>query len=282
MHRQDGEGAHDDQQGNGVENAADIMQDLLEDRDDAESGSGGEDSATETSHGHAESPVDMSNDVTAADRLLEWFDVVVWGGDLNYRVTGDRGTVDALLKVGDIRPLLAMDQLRGAMATGASFKGLTEGQIQFLPTYKFDKACDDFDTSAKQRVPSWTDRILYKPDAGGSSSGGGGGGGGAAAAAAAARPVHGEGERTPPASGSLAAHATPSKPDATSTAAATAADAKVNLLSYGSVQNLRTSDHRPVQASFLVHLDLDDEHGKDPKHHPDGVGLASSQVCSVM
>ena len=37
--------------------------------------------------------VDMSDDTAAAQRLLEWFDVVVWGGDLNYRLDADRATV---------------------------------------------------------------------------------------------------------------------------------------------------------------------------------------------
>ena len=37
-----------------------------------------------------------------------------------------------------------------------------EGPLHFRPTYKFDKNSDDYDTSAKHRVPAWTDRILYK------------------------------------------------------------------------------------------------------------------------
>ena len=40
----------------------------------------------------------------------------------------------------------------------------SEGEINFKPTFKYDKECDVYDTSKKMRVPSWTDRILYKPD----------------------------------------------------------------------------------------------------------------------
>ena len=36
-----------------------------------------------------------------------------------------------------------------------------EMPINFLPTFKFDKRCDVFDTSKKMRVPSYCDRILW-------------------------------------------------------------------------------------------------------------------------
>ena len=37
-----------------------------------------------------------------------------------------------------------------------------EHPIQFRPTYKYDPGTDNFDTSSKQRIPSYTDRIVYK------------------------------------------------------------------------------------------------------------------------
>jgi len=43
-------------------------------------------------------------------------------------------------------------------------KRLEEGVINFKPTFKYDNDSDVYDTSKKMRVPSWTDRILYKPD----------------------------------------------------------------------------------------------------------------------
>ena len=38
-----------------------------------------------------------------------------------------------------------------------------EAPVAFPPTYKYDMGTHVYDTSKKSRVPSWTDRILYKP-----------------------------------------------------------------------------------------------------------------------
>ena len=46
------------------------------------------------------------------------------------------------------------------MKNGDAFAGYVEAERTFLPTYKFDKRSDVYDTSEKRRVPSWTDRVL--------------------------------------------------------------------------------------------------------------------------
>ncbi|RXN22648.1 72 kDa inositol polyphosphate 5-phosphatase-like protein [Labeo rohita] len=46
--------------------------------------------------------------------------------------------------------------------TCSIFKGFQEASIHFPPTYKFDIGCDVYDTTTKQRTPSYTDRILYR------------------------------------------------------------------------------------------------------------------------
>ncbi|KAI5292614.1 hypothetical protein KEM52_006201 [Ascosphaera acerosa] len=60
--------------------------------------------------------------------------------------------------------LLPHDQLRRQQMQKRAFhEGWREGPITFLPTYKYDIGeVGVFDTSKKQRAPSWCDRILYR------------------------------------------------------------------------------------------------------------------------
>ena len=62
--------------------------------------------------------------------------------------------------------MLANDQLNMERSAGRVFAGFFEERVDFPPTYKYDPDTDRYDTSRKARVPSWTDRILYKPCAG--------------------------------------------------------------------------------------------------------------------
>lgn len=48
------------------------------------------------------------------------------------------------------------------MQEGRAFMGFEEGSPTFPPTFKYDKGADSYDTSAKQRVPAWTDRVLWR------------------------------------------------------------------------------------------------------------------------
>lgn len=41
-------------------------------------------------------------------------------------------------------------------APGSIFKGFQEPDIHFLPSYKFDIGKDSYDTTSKQRTPSYT------------------------------------------------------------------------------------------------------------------------------
>uniref|UniRef100_A0A8D3DVT9 Phosphatidylinositol polyphosphate 5-phosphatase type IV n=1 Tax=Scophthalmus maximus TaxID=52904 RepID=A0A8D3DVT9_SCOMX len=93
------------------------------------------------------------------------FDQVFWFGDFNFRLSKDRGDVESIMNStvdGDMGPLLEHDQLSKEMKDGSIFKGFQEAPIHFSPTYKFDIGCDVYDTTSKQRTPSYTDRILFR------------------------------------------------------------------------------------------------------------------------
>mmetsp|Transcript_17903 Transcript_17903/g.25252 ORF Transcript_17903/g.25252 Transcript_17903/m.25252 type:complete len:209 (+) Transcript_17903:55-681(+) len=109
---------------------------------------------------------------TSGAYLLESTDRVFFCGDLNYRVELPREiaefTVSEMKSSSDPEKLrmelLRHDQLLRTIAEGAAFPDFAEGKITFPPTFKFDKGTKDYDTSYKQRVPAWTDRVLYKPN----------------------------------------------------------------------------------------------------------------------
>ena len=112
-------------------------------------------------------------------------DALIWFGDVNYRIDLPNDTVRAALAVSssgddggegseeapaggspgspDLESLRQADQLLAAIAAGDAFRGFTDvGPLNFMPTYKFDKGTSDYDTSEKQRVPAWPDRILSR------------------------------------------------------------------------------------------------------------------------
>lgn len=90
--------------------------------------------------------------------------------------------MEAAIARGDLATLLENDQLTLERRSPSSpFFDFHEAPITFVPTYKFDVRTPGmpppskpassaqvlpphlaYDTGPKQRVPSWTDRILYK------------------------------------------------------------------------------------------------------------------------
>ncbi|KAM7245806.1 hypothetical protein CapIbe_002104 [Capra ibex] len=90
-------------------------------------------------------------------------DVILWLGDLNYRIEDpDVEKVKKLIEEKAFQTLYAYDQLRAQVAAKAVFEGFSEGELTFQPTYKYDTGSDDWDTSEKCRAPAWCDRVLWK------------------------------------------------------------------------------------------------------------------------
>lgn len=115
------------------------------------------------------------------------FDQIFWFGDFNFRLSKARVDVDAIISRiagDDMGPLFEHDQLSNVMkdgtlpssrewfeyiqfvwmdcwpfsSQGSIFEGFREAPIHFLPTYKFDVGCDSYDSTSKQRTPSYTVR----------------------------------------------------------------------------------------------------------------------------
>nr|CAD1820359.1 unnamed protein product [Ananas comosus var. bracteatus] len=93
-------------------------------------------------------------------------DMVVFLGDFNYRLH-DVSYEEAMELISRRRfdRLREKDQLRAEMKAGRVFQGLREAQIDFPPTYKFERnqaGLSGYDSSDKKRIPAWCDRILYR------------------------------------------------------------------------------------------------------------------------
>ena len=61
----------------------------------------------------------------------------------------------------DVRALRMSDQLVTEKGGDELMWRFIEKEIDFLPTFKYDKNSEVYDTSKKQRTPSYTDRILF-------------------------------------------------------------------------------------------------------------------------
>jgi phosphatidylinositol-bisphosphatase len=97
-------------------------------------------------------------------KMIADHDQIYWFGDLNYRITSnDAESVKKLITVRDFESLHQLDQLNMELGKDHRkvFVGFREGDINFMPTYKYDPGTDNWDSSEKSRPPAWTDRVLY-------------------------------------------------------------------------------------------------------------------------
>lgn len=96
------------------------------------------------------------------NRSIEDHTTIIWFGDFNYRIGMDNERARQLIKKNDLGQLYENDQLNLQMVHGKCFPHYSEQTPTFLPTYKFNVGTDDYDTSEKNRIPAWCDRILTK------------------------------------------------------------------------------------------------------------------------
>lgn len=94
------------------------------------------------------------------NRNIKDHDAVIWLGDFNFRIGLPNEQVKPLIDLKNFNKLFEYDQLNKQMANGETFPFFDEMEIKFPPTYKYDNGTKVYDTSEKQRIPAWTDRIL--------------------------------------------------------------------------------------------------------------------------
>ncbi|KAI1712302.1 72 kDa inositol polyphosphate 5-phosphatase [Ditylenchus destructor] len=91
---------------------------------------------------------------------------VFWFGDLNFRVQpiqtlvgiGRRLENRLFRRTHDYQPIIEHDELNVERSKGLLFADFKEGVIKFPPTHKFIVGTNSY---AENRVPSYTDRVLY-------------------------------------------------------------------------------------------------------------------------
>ena len=91
------------------------------------------------------------------DKKIDDYDFVIISGDLNYRINFDNiNNIKEIIQKNEPQILWDKDQLTQEIKQEYNLK---EGIINFMPTYKYKENKDEFDY---ERIPGWTDRILYK------------------------------------------------------------------------------------------------------------------------
>ena len=80
---------------------------------------------------------------------------------MNYRIDLDRFAVIQAVKRQDWDCLMNHDQLIRQKRDNPAFalKDFQETQLYFAPTFKYDIGTQNYDSSEKQRIPAWCDRV---------------------------------------------------------------------------------------------------------------------------
>jgi len=106
-------------------------------------------------------PIDLKKEQLANYTSAQDHDVIIWLGDLNYRLLGgmDNSRIYDIIDGKRSYALLNLDQLNIEKDKGTVFQGFHEGLIPFDPTYKYIPGSANYN---RERCPAWCDRVLWK------------------------------------------------------------------------------------------------------------------------
>ena len=153
-----------------------------------------------------------------------------------------------------ISSLLPHDQLHAQIKQGKAFHdGWQEDPVTFLPTYKYDiGTIGAFDSSEKMRSPSWCDRILYRTKETKEA---------AERLLEEAKARSSESDDLP--SDVLFDYDPNLDGDEADSIAEDAKATEIKVYNYVSHQNITSSDHKPLEATFTVTFKAEDPAKKD-------------------
>ncbi|EOD18218.1 hypothetical protein EMIHUDRAFT_432331 [Emiliania huxleyi CCMP1516] len=100
----------------------------------------------------------------STDPALSGRQLLVWCGDLNYRLSLPNEEARSLAAAGRHAEMLQADELLASREGAHAFEGFAEASIHFAPTYKFDRGTDTLDSSKKRRAPAYCDRVLWRDE----------------------------------------------------------------------------------------------------------------------
>ena len=110
----------------------------------------------------------LNKEITVESKVFNKFkdsDFWIILGDLNFRIKLSYEQAISLIQDKKYKDLYCMDQFHLAYEEKKNLflkNSINEGEINFAPTYKFEKDSDDYDFDfEKIRVPSYCDRILF-------------------------------------------------------------------------------------------------------------------------
>jgi hypothetical protein len=94
--------------------------------------------------------------------VLDEFNYCFFMGDFNYRIEHSLDYIKSQLSNCEIDNLIEYDQMLREIKSGdLKFNGFNEGKISFPPTYKINPDTGEYIAKEGEKMPGWTDRILY-------------------------------------------------------------------------------------------------------------------------